>query len=313
MAAISRAQELKQLLPGLNALFGEEYATYDNLHEEIYTTENSERSFEEELKLSGFGAAPVKDEGASISYDTAQESFVARYTHETIAMGYSITEEAMEDNLYVSLSGRYTKALARAMAYTRQVKAVFPLNNWFTNSYQSGDGVNLFTASSDGVTGGDGHPLVSGGKNSNRPSTAADLNETSLEDAVIQIGKWTDERGLKIAARPRKLIIPPDLQFTATRLLQSDYRVGTADNDVNAIKTNGVIPEGYSVNNYLTDTNAFFIVTDVPDGMKHFVRSPMTTSMDGDFDTGNVRYKSRERYSFGVSDPLGIWGSPGSS
>jgi len=311
--AISRAQELHQLLPGLNALFGDEYARYDNQHEEIYTTENSERSFEEELKLSGFGAAPVKDEGSAINYDTAQESFVARYTHETIAMGYAITEEAMEDNLYVSLSARYTKALARAMSYTKQVKAVFPLNNGFTNSYQSGDGVNLFTASSDGVTGGDGHPLVSGGKNSNRPATAADLNETSLEDAVIQIGKWTDERGLKIAARPRKLIVPTDLQFTATRLLQSEYRVGTADNDLNAIKSNGVIPEGYSVNNYLTDTNAFFIVTDVPDGMKMFVRSPMTTNMDGDFDTGNVRYKARERYSFGVSDPLGVWGSPGSS
>ena len=313
MAAISRAQELKQLLPGLNALFGEEYANYENEHEEIYVTENSERSFEEELKLSGFGAAPVKDEGAAISYDVAQESFVARYTHETIAMGFSITEEAMEDNLYVSLSGRYTKALARAMAYTKQVKAVFPLNNGFTNSFQGGDGVNLFTASGDGVTGGDGHPLVSGGKNSNRPTTGADLNETSLEDAIIQIGKWTDERGLKIAARPKKLIVPSDLQFVATRLLQSDYRVGTADNDVNAIKTNGVIPEGYVVNHYLTDTNAFFITTDVPDGMKHFVRSPMTTSMDGDFDTGNVRYKSRERYSFGVSDPLGIFGSPGSS
>jgi len=311
--AISRAQELKQLLPGLNALFGEEYTTYDNQHEEIYTTENSERSFEEELKLSGFGAAPVKDEGASINYDTAQESFVARYTHETIAMGYAITEEAMEDNLYVSLSARYTKALARAMSYTKQVKAVFPLNNGFTNSFQGGDGVNLFTASGDGVTGGDGHPLVSGGKNSNRPATAADLNETSLEDAVIQIGKWTDERGLKIAARPRKLIVPSDLQFTATRLLQSEYRVGTADNDINAVKSNGVIPEGYAVNNYLTDTNAFFIITDVPDGMKHFVRAPMATSMDGDFDTGNVRYKARERYSFGVSDPLGIWGSPGSS
>jgi hypothetical protein len=313
MAAISRAQELKQLLPGLNALFGEEYANYENEHEEIYVTENSERSFEEELKLSGFGAAPVKDEGSAVSYDVAQESFVARYTHETIAMGFSITEEAMEDNLYVSLSGRYTKALARAMAYTKQVKAVFPLNNGFTSSFQSGDGVNLFTASGDGVTGGDGHPLVSGGKNSNRPTTGADLNETSLEDAIIQIGKWTDERGLKIAARPRKLIIPSDLQFVATRLLQSDYRVGTADNDINAIKTNGVIPEGFTVNHYLTDTNAFFITTDVPDGMKHFVRSPMTTSMDGDFDTGNVRYKSRERYSFGVSDPLGIFGSPGSS
>ena len=311
--AISRAQELKQLLPGLNALFGDEYANYENQHEEIYTSENSERSFEEELKLSGFGAAPVKDEGAAISYDTAQESFVARYTHETIAMGYAITEEAMEDNLYVSLSARYTKALARAMSYTKQVKAVYPLNNGFSNSYQSGDGVNLFTASSDGVTGGDGHPLVSGGKNSNRPATAADLNETSLEDAVIQIGKWTDERGLKIAARPKKLIVPADLQFTATRLLQSEYRVSTADNDINAVKSNGVIPEGYSVNNYLTDTNAFFIITDVPDGMKHFVRAPMTTNMDGDFDTGNVRYKARERYSFGVSDPLGVWGSPGSS
>ena len=313
MAAISRAQELKQLLPGLNALFGEEYAKYENEHEEIYATENSERSFEEELKLSGFGAAPVKDEGAAISYDTAQESFVARYTHETIAMGFSVTEEAMEDNLYVSLSGRYTKALSRAMAYTKQVKSAFPLNNGFTNSYQSGDGVNLFTASGDGVTGGDGHPLVNGGKNSNRPATGADLNETSLEDAVIQISKWTDERGLKIAARPKKLIVPTDLQFTATRLLKSDYRVGTADNDVNAIKTNGVIPEGYSVNHYLTDTNAFFIITDVPDGMKHFVRAPMTTSRDGDFDSGNVRYIARERYSFGVSDPLGIWGSPGSS
>jgi len=313
MAAISRAQELKQLLPGLNALFGEEYSKYENEHEEIYATENSERSFEEELKLSGFGAAPVKDEGSAISYDTAQESFVARYTHETIAMGFSVTEEAMEDNLYVSLSGRYTKALSRAMAYTKQVKSAFPLNNGFTNSYQSGDGVNLFTASGDGVTGGDGHPLVSGGKNSNRPTTAADLNETSLENAIIQISKWTDERGLKIAARPKKLIVPTDLQFTATRLLKSDYRVGTADNDVNAIVTNGVIPEGFSVNHYLTDTNAFFIVTDIPDGMKHFVRAPMTTSMDGDFDTGNVRYKARERYSFGVSDPLGIWGSPGSS
>jgi hypothetical protein len=311
--AISRANELKQLLPGLNALFGEEYNNYENEHEEIYSTENSERSFEEELKLSGFGAAPIKDEGSSISFDTAQESFVARYTHETIALGFSVTEEAMEDNLYVSLSARYTKALARAMAYTKQVKSAFPLNNGFTNSFQSGDGVNLFTADGDGVTGGDGHPLVSGGKNSNRPSTGADLNETSLEDAIIQIGKWTDERGLKIAARPVKLIVPSDLQFVATRLLESEYRVGTADNDINAIRSNGVIPQGFSVNHYLTDTNAFFIITDVPDGMKHFVRSPMTTSMDGDFDTGNVRYKARERYSFGVSDPLGIFGSPGSS
>jgi|TARA_X000001388_G_scaffold32486_3_gene22974 phage major head subunit gpT-like protein len=303
MAAISRAQELKQLLPGLNALFGEEYTMHENQHAEFYVTENSERSFEEELKLSGFGAAPVKDEGSAISYDTAQESFVARYTHETIAMGFAITEEAMEDNLYVSLSARYTKALARAMAYTKQVKAASLLNNGFS-SFNSGDGVTLFSTA---------HPLVNGGTNSNRPATGADLNETSLEDAVIQIGKFTDERGLKIAARPQKLIIPSDLQFVATRLLQSDYRVGTADNDINAIKTNGVIPEGFVVNNYLTDTNAFFITTDVPDGMKHFVRSPMTTSMDGDFDTGNVRYKARERYSFGVSDPLGIFGSPGSS
>ena len=303
MAAISRAQELKQLLPGLNALFGEEYTMHENQHAEFYVTENSERSFEEELKLSGFGAAPVKDEGSAISYDTAQESFVARYTHETIAMGFAITEEAMEDNLYVSLSARYTKALARAMAYTKQVKANSLLNNGFC-SFNSGDGVTLFSTA---------HPLVNGGTNSNRPATGADLNETSLEDAVIQIGKFTDERGLKIAARPQKLIIPSDLQFVATRLLQSDYRVGTADNDINAIKTNGVIPEGFVVNNYLTDTNAFFITTDVPDGMKHFVRSPMTTSMDGDFDTGNVRYKARERYSFGVSDPLGIFGSPGSS
>jgi len=304
MAAISRANELKQLLPGLNALFGEEYANYENEHEEIYVSENSERSFEEELKLSGFGAAPVKDEGSTISYDTAQESFVARYTHETIAMGYSITEEAMEDNLYVSLSGRYTKALARAMSYTKQVKGAYPLNNGFSTTFSSGDGVALFSTA---------HPLVSGGTNSNRPSAGADLNETSLEDAIIQIGKYTDERGLKIAARARKLIVPTDLQFVATRLLQSDYKVGSADNDVNAIKTNGVIPEGYSVNHYLTDTNAFFITTDVPDGMKHFVRSPMTTAMDGDFETGNVRYKARERYSFGVSDPLGIYGSPGSS
>ena len=302
--AISRAQMLKELLPGLNALFGLEYEKYEDEHTMIYDSESSERSFEEEVKLSGFGAAPVKAEGSAISYDSAQESFTARYNHETIAMGFSITEEAMEDNLYVSVSARYTKALARAMSYTKQVKAAFPLNNGFSTAFSSGDGVALFSTA---------HPLVNGGTNSNRPSTGADLNETSLEDAIIQIGKWTDERGLKIAAKARKLIIPSDLQFVATRLLQSDYRVGTADNDINAVKTNGVIPEGYSVNHYLTDTNAFFITTDVPDGMKHFVRAPMTTTMDGDFDTGNVRYKARERYSFGVSDPLGIFGSPGSS
>ncbi len=304
MASISRANELKQLLPGLNALFGEEYARYENEHSEIYATESSDRSFEEELKLSGFGAAPVKDEGSAIVFDTAQESFVARYTHETIGMGFSITEEAMEDNLYVSLSARYTKALARAMAYTKQVKAAYPLNNGFSTTFKSGDNVALFSTA---------HPLVNGGTNSNRPSTAADLNETSLEDAIIQISKWTDERGLLIAARARKLVIPTDLQFVATRLLDSSYRVGTSDNDVNAIASNGVIPEGYSVNHYLTDTNAFFLTTDVPDGMKHFERTAMQTSMDGDFTTGNVRYKARERYSFGVSDPLGIFGSPGSS
>ena len=309
--AISRAQLLKELLPGLNALFGLEYAGYDNEHAEIYETENSDRSFEEEVKLSGFGSAPVKPEGSGISYDAAQESFTARYNHETIAMGFSITEEAMEDNLYDSLSARYTKALARGMAYTKQVKAVVPLNNGFTNAYQSGDGVNLFTASSDGVTGGDGHPLVSGGKNSNRPATAVDLNETSLEAAVIQIAKWTDERGLLIASRPRKMVIPPDLQFVAKRILDSELRPGTADNDINAVRVMGVVPEGHVVNHYLTDTDAWFLLTDVPNGMKHFTRVAMETSMDGDFDTGNVRYKARERYSFGVSDPLGIWGSPG--
>jgi hypothetical protein len=309
--AISRAQLLKELLPGLNALFGLEYARYADEHAEVYETENSDRSFEEEVKLSGFGAAPVKGEGSSISYDAAQESFVARYNHETIAMGFSITEEAMEDNLYDSLSARYTKALARAMAHTKQVKAMVPLNNGFTSAFQSGDGVNLFTAVGDGVSGGDGHPLVSGGKNSNRPVTAVDLNETSLEAAVIQIAKWTDERGLLIAARPSKLIIPPDLQFVAQRILKSELRPGTADNDINAIRVMGVVPEGHAVNHYLTDTDAWYLLTDVPNGMKHFTRVAMETSMDGDFDTGNVRYKARERYSFGVSDPLGIWGSPG--
>jgi hypothetical protein len=301
--AISRAQLLKELLPGLNALFGLEYKKYEDEHAEIYETENSERSFEEEVKLSGFGAAPVKNEGSAISYDNAQESFTARYNHETIAMGFAITEEAMEDNLYDSLSSRYTKALARAMAYTKQVKAAYPLNAGFT-AYQSGDGVTLFNAS---------HPLVSGGVNSNRPTVGVDLNETSLEAAVIQIADWTDERGLLIAARPRKLIVPPDLMFVAQRILATELRPATADNDINALKSMGVIPEGFAVNHYLTDTNAWFLMTDVPNGMKHFVRAPLETSMDGDFDTGNVRYKARERYSFGVSDPLGIWGSPGSA
>jgi phage major head subunit gpT-like protein len=300
--AISRAQLLKELLPGLNALFGLEYAKYGEQHKEIYETETSERSFEEETKLSGFSAAPVKNEGAAIAYDNAQEAWTARYTHETIAMGFSITEEAVEDNLYDSLSSRYTKALARGMAYTKQVKAAAILNTGFTAGVTYGDGVTLFSTA---------HPLISGGVNSNRPATAADLNETSLENAVIQIAAWTDERGLLIAAKPKKLIVPPALQFVATRLLETELRVGTADNDINAIKNNGSIPGGYTVNNFLTDTNAWFLLTDVPNGLKHFVRSPLANSMDGDFDTGNVRYKARERYSFGVSDPLGVYGSPG--
>ena len=298
--AISRAQMLKELLPGLNALFGLEYEKYEDEHTLIYDTESSDRSFEEETKLSGFGAAPVKNEGSAIIYDSAQESFSARYNHETIGMGFAITEEAMEDNLYDSLSARYTKALARGMAYTKQVKAANLLNNGFTNAFQSGDGVNLFTT-------------VGGGFNSNRPATAADLNETSLENAIITIAGYTDERGLLIAARPTRLIVPPALMFTADRLLETNQRVSTADNDINAIRNMGAIPEGYAVNHYLTDSNAFFILTDIPNGMKHFERTALETSMDGDFDTGNVRYKARERYSFGVSDPLGIYGSPGSS
>lgn len=302
--AISRAQLLKELLPGLNALFGLEYARYGEEHREIYETETSERSFEEETKLSGFSAAPVKNEGNAIAYDNAQEAWTARYTHETIALGFSLTEEAIEDNLYDSLSARYTKALARAMAYTKQVKSANVLNNGFntSGSYNGGDSVPLFSAS---------HPLVSGGTNSNIPSTPTDLNETSLENAVIQIAAWTDERGLLIAAKPKKLVVPPALQFVSTRLLETELRVGTADNDINAIKNNGSIPEGYTINHFLTDANAWFLTTDVPNGMKHFVRTPLQNSMDGDFDTGNVRYKSRERYSFGWSDPLGMFGSEG--
>jgi hypothetical protein len=300
--AISRAQLLKELLPGLNALFGLEYAKYGEEHKEIYETETSERSFEEETKLSGFSAAPVKNEGSAISYDNGQEAWTARYTHETIAMGFSLTEEAIEDNLYDSLSARYTKALARSMAYTKQVKAAAVLNNGFSGSYTGGDGQPLFSAS---------HPLVSGGTNSNVPSTPADLNETSLEAAVIQISLWTDERGLLIASKPKKLIVPPALQFVATRLLETELRVGTNDNDINALKNNGSVSEGYTINHFLTDTNAWFLTTDVPNGMKHFVRTPLQQSMDGDFDTGNVRYKSRERYSFGWSDPLGMYGSQG--
>ena len=301
--AISRAQLLKELLPGLNALFGLEYARYGEEHKEIYETETSERSFEEETKLSGFSAAPVKNEGSAIQYDNAQEAWTTRYNHETIALGFSITEEAIEDNLYDSLSARYTKGLARAMAYTKQIKAAAVLNNGFSAQYVGGDAVPLFSTS---------HPLVNGGVNSNTPATQTDLNETSLEAAVIQIAAWTDERGLLIAAQPKKLIIPPALQFVATRLLETSLRVGTNNNDINALKNNGSIPEGYTINHYLTDTNAWFLTTDVPNGLKHFVRTPLQNSMDGDFDTGNVRYKARERYSFGWSDPLGIFGSSGS-
>jgi len=300
--AISRAQLLKELLPGLNALFGMEYSRYGEEHKEIYEAETSERSFEEETKLAGFGQAPVKDEGSAIAYDNAQEAFTARYNHETIALGFSVTEEAVEDNLYDTLSARYTKALARSMSNTKQVKASNVLNNGWSASYTGGDGKVLFATD---------HPLVSGGSNSNTQSTAADLNESSLENAIIQIAAWTDERGLLIAAKPRKLIIPPALQFVATRLLDTEQRTGTADNDINAIKNNGAIPEGYAINHYLTDTDGYFLTTDVPNGLKHFTRTSLTTSMDGDFDTGNVRYKARERYSFGWSDPLGMWGSQG--
>lgn len=301
--AISRAQLLKELVPGLNALFGLEYKRYAEQHKEIYETETSEKAFEEETKLSGFGAAPVKMEGAAMEYDTAQEAWTARYNHETIALGFSITQEAIEDNLYDSLSARYTKALARAMAYTKQVKAAALLNNAFNNAFPIGDGQALCSTA---------HPLVNGGTNSNKSSTNADLNETSLENAVIEIAAWTDERGLLIAASPRKLILPPALQFVATRLLQTELRVGTADNDINALKTNGAIPGGYAINNWLTDPDAWFLITDVPNGLKHFERTPMQTGTDTDFDTTNVRYRARQRYSFGISDPLGIYGSAGS-
>jgi hypothetical protein len=301
--AISRAQLVKELLPGLNALFGLEYERYGEQHKEIYEIETSERSFEEETKLSGFSAAPVKNEGSGLAYDNAQEAWTARYNHETIALGFSLTEEAIEDNLYDSLSNRYTKGLARAMSYTKQIKAAAVLNNGFSAAFAGGDGVALFSAS---------HPLVSGGTNANTPSTASDLNETSLENAVIQIAAWTDERSLLIAAKPKKLVVPPALQFVATRLLETQLRVGTNNNDINAIANNGSISEGYTINNFLTDTNAWFLTTDVPNGLKHFIRVPIKNDMDGDFETGNVRYKSRERYSFGWSDPLGMYGSSGS-
>jgi len=300
--AISRNQLVKELEPGLNALFGLEYKQYENQTTDIYTTESSDRAFEEEVMLSGFSQALVKPEGSGVAYDQAQETFTARYTNETIALAFAITEEAIEDNLYDRLASRYTKALARSMAQTKQVKGASPLNNGQpTGTFTSGDNVTLFNVS---------HPTLAG-TFSNTLATAADLNETSLEQALIDIAALTDERGLKIAAKGMKMIIPSALQFTAERLMASAGRVGTADNDINAIKSLGMVPQGYSVNNYLTDTDAWFIKTDVPNGMKHFERSPMTTKMEGDFDTGNVRYKARERYVFGVSDPRGIFSSPG--
>ena len=298
--AISRNQLVKELEPGLNALFGLEYKQYENQASEIFTTESSDRAFEEEVMLSGFAQAQVKPEGGGVVYDNAQETFTARYTNETIALAFAITEEAIEDNLYDRLASRYTKALARSMAQTKQVKGAVPFNNGFAG-FTSGDGQPLFAT---------GHPTIAGTV-SNTLATAADLNETSLEQSLIDIAAMTDERGLKIAAKGMKMIVPSALQFTAERLMTSAGRVGTADNDINAIKSMGMIPQGYSVNNYLTDTDAFFIITDVPNGMKHFERTPMTTKMEGDFDTGNVRYKARERYVFGVSDYRGVFASPG--
>jgi|TARA_R100000353_G_scaffold3257_2_gene5074 phage major head subunit gpT-like protein len=300
--AISRAQLAKELEPGLNALFGMEYGRYENQHSEIYTTESSDRAFEEEVMLSGFGAAPVKQEGSGVSFDDANESFTARYNHETIALAFAITEEAVEDNLYDRISARYTRALARSMAHTKQVKAAAVLNNAFDSSVTGGDGKELCATD---------HPLINGGTFANEPSTAADLNETSLEDALISIAGFVDERGLKIALRGTKLIIPRQLQFTAERLMSSVLRSATSDNDVNAIRSMGMLPQGYTVNDFLTDTDAFFIMTDTPRGFLHFERTPLSTNMEADFDTGNMRYKARERYSFGFSDPRCVFGSPG--
>mgnify|MGYP003677280804 CR=1 FL=1 len=301
--AISRQQLVKELEPGLNALFGLEYKRYDSEHEEIYAKESSDRAFEEEVMLSGFANAYVKPEGSAVAFDNAQETYTARYTNETVALAFALTEEAMEDNLYDRLASRYTKALARSMSNAKQVKSVEPLIQGLptTNNFDSGDGVSLFNTA---------HPTVAG-TFANTLATQADLNETSLEQSLIDIAAMTDERGLKIAAKGMKMIIPSALQFTAERLMASAGRVGTADNDVNALKSKGMIPQGYSVNNFLTDTDAFYIITDVPNGMKHFERSPLTTKMEGDFDTGNVRYKARERYSFGVSDYRGIYGVAG--
>ena len=302
--AISRSQLVKELEPGLNALFGLEYNRYENEHAEIFQAESSDRAFEEEVMLTGFGSAPVKSEGAGVTFDQANESFTARYTHETIAMAFAITEEAIEDNLYDRLAGRYTRALARSMANTKQVKAANVLNNAFDSNFAGGDGIELCATN---------HPLSSGGTLSNTLATAADLSETSLEQSMIDIAAFVDERGLKIAMQGVKLIIPKELQFTAERILRSPQRVGTADNDINAMASMGMIPQGYRVNHYLTDTDAFFIMTDAPNGLKQFVRAPIKTAIEGDFDTGNVRFKARERYSFGFSDPRGIFGSPGAA
>ena len=301
--AISRAQLAKELEPGLNALFGMEYGRYENQHAEIYTTESSDRAFEEEVMLSGFGAAPTKSEGSAISFDNANEAFTARYNHETVALAFSITEEAIEDNLYDRLGSRYTRALARSMAHTKQVKAADVLNNAFTaGASAGGDGVSLCSTA---------HPLTNGGTFANRPGTDADLNETSLEDALISIAGFVDERGLRIALRGTKLIIPRQLQFVAERLMVSNLRVGTADNDINAIRSMGMLPSGYAVNDFLVDTDAFFILTDTPRGFLHFERSPLNTQMEADFDTGNMRFKARERYSFGFSDPRCVFGTTG--
>ena len=302
--AISRAQLAKELEPGLNALFGMEYARYDQEDKEIYDTESSERAFEEEVMLAGFGSAPVKSEGSAVSFDDAQEAYTARYTHETIALAFSITEEAIEDNLYDRLASRYTKALARSMAHTKQVKAAATLNNAFDSTFTGGDGKELCATD---------HPLVTGNTLRNEPSTAADLNETSLENSLIDIAGFVDERGLKVSVRGLKLIVPSALQFVADRLLESTLRPGTADNDVNATRNMGMLPQGYVVNHYLTDTDAFFIKTDAPRGFVHFERMGMSTKMEGDFDTGNVRFKARERYSYGYSDPRCIYGSPGAA
>jgi len=300
--AINRAQLAKELEPGLNALFGMEYARYDNQHTEIFETEASDRAFEEEVMIVGFGNASVKGEGNAVEYDNATEGFTARYAHETVALAFSLTEEAVEDNLYDRLGSRYTKALARSMANTKQIKAASVLNNAFSSSYTGGDGVALVS---------NAHPLGGGGTASNRPTAYADLNETSLEDALINVSTLVDDRNLTIALQGRKLIVPPQLQFVADRLLQTPGRVGTSDNDINAIKNMGMVPEGYVVNNYLTDTDAYFIKTDCPDGFKYFERSPMSTSLEGDFDTGNMRYKARERYSFGYSNFRAVYGSQG--